>query len=160
LTNSKVGRTAQLMVSRYILSYDGPSGPDGLSDPDTKAKAAQNLLALAESKFKPAYFWVGDCYYNGNGMEKDLKEAFKWFDKAHTECRDHDAKLRVAKMYKDGLGVEQNFMQSVSIFEELLETKHEPVAQQSLGQIYWEGSKDVERNLNVDITWFTKAAEN
>src|ERR1700730_13077900 len=65
LANSKVGRTAQLLVSRHVLSNEGRAAPDSPSDPETKAKAAQHLVNLAESKFMPAYFWAGDCYYNG-----------------------------------------------------------------------------------------------
>lgn len=160
LANSKVGRTAQLMVSRYILSYDGPSGPDSPSDPETKTKAAQSLVSLAEANFKPAYFWAGDCFYNGNGIEKDLELAMKWFQRADTECLDQDAKLRIAKMYKDGLGVDQNIGKAVQVFEALLDTKHRAIAQLSLGQIYWEGSKDIERNVDTAKSWFTLAWKN
>ncbi|CAM0141404.1 hypothetical protein VKS41_003889 [Umbelopsis sp. WA50703] len=159
LANSKVGKTAQLMVSRYILSYDGPSSPDSPSDPETKAKAVQTLLELAESKFKPAYFWVGDCYYNGNGIKKDMAQAFKWLQKAEIECRDDDAKLRIAKMYKNGLGTEQDFKKAISKFESLVETSHQAIAQLSLGQIYCEGSDDVERDLETAKMWFTKAVD-
>ena len=158
LANSKVGRTAQLMVSRYILSYDGPAGPDSPADPETKKKAADSLISLAESKFKPAYFWAGDCYYNGNGIDKDLASAFKWFQRADSECNDTDAKLRVGKMYKDGLGAEKDAAMAVQVFEELVETKHQTVAQQTLGQIYWEGSTAVERNVDMAKHWYALAA--
>jgi TPR repeat protein len=147
------------MVSRYILSYDGPPGPDSPSDPVTKTKAAESLIALAESKFKAAYFWAGDCYYNGNGIEKDLALAFNWFQRADLECKDPDAKLRIGKMYKDGSGVEKDVAKAVQIFEALVDTKHQTVAQQTLGQIYWEGSKDVERNIDISKYWYTLAVK-
>ena len=62
-------------------------------------KAAEKGEALAQ-------FILGTCYLNGNGVEKDEKEAFQWFLKA-AEQGYAQAQYNVGLCYLNGGGVEK-----------------------------------------------------
>ena len=47
--------------------------------------------------------YLGDCYYHGWGAEKDVREAFHWYEKAGDT--DSYAMRRVADYYLSGEGV-------------------------------------------------------
>lgn len=65
-------------------------------------KAPQNLRSM---------FMIGIMHYKGLGVEKDFKEAFKWFLKG-AEKGDCDAMAYLARMYDQGMGVDKNAVES------------------------------------------------
>lgn len=52
-------------------------------------------------------FNLGECYYNGDGVEQDLTLAAKWYEKA-AERGDKSAQNSIGKCYYFGEGVEEN----------------------------------------------------
>ena len=51
-------------------------------DAEDYAKALEYYSMAAEQGEPNAIFFVGDCYYLGQGVEKDLDKAAEWYRKA------------------------------------------------------------------------------
>ncbi len=56
--------------------------------------------------------YLGRCYYEGIGVEKDATKAVYWFRKA-AELGDGEAMEYLAKCYRDGTGVEKDITKAV-----------------------------------------------
>ena len=100
---------------------------------------ADNLLDFeaakqgnAEAQYRLAY-----SYFEGNGVEKDYVEAYKWFRKA-AEQGNADAQSMVGYCYFCGIGVEKNLVEAYKWFRKAAEQGH-AVAQHNLGFYYEEG---------------------
>ena len=61
----------------------------------------------AEQGYAKAQCTLGDCCYNGEGIEKDLKEAVKWYQKA-AELGLAEAQWRLGNCYGEGKGIGKN----------------------------------------------------
>jgi len=59
------------------------------------------------------------------GVEKDEKEAARWFLKA-AELREPDSMFHLAWMYQEGIGVEQNSELSTEYLYKAAEARWEP----------------------------------
>lgn len=70
-------------------------------------KAVELFYNSAIQGYANAQSNLGECYYNGEGVEQDHAEAFKWMKKA-AEQGDADAQSVVGDMYSDGDGVQQD----------------------------------------------------
>ena len=89
---------------------------------------AQKDFQLAKKYYEMAVLagnvWANDglgyIYYYGRVGEPDYKKAFEYFSKAK-EGGITEAAYKVADMYKNGYGVEQNYDKYVEIIEELYE---------------------------------------
>ena len=64
-------------------------------------------------------FNLGDCYYKGDEVEKDLTLAAKWYEKAAAQ-NDERAQVNLAVLYAKGNGVEQDYRQAKSWYEKAL----------------------------------------
>jgi TPR repeat protein/serine/threonine protein kinase len=66
------------------------------------SRGASTALAVAKHN-------LGVAYYHGQGIERDFREAAKWFtEAAEMGCR--DSRLNLGLMYKNGQGVEEDFI--------------------------------------------------
>jgi TPR repeat protein len=89
---------------------------------DLSLKYAEEAFDEVKRIFGEAYTWVergigagsssamyflGQCYFEGSGVQQDVNEAFGWFEKA-AMAGDVDAMYKVAVMYKEGVGVPLN----------------------------------------------------
>ena len=73
------------------------------------------LKALAEKGDVEAQDNLGFRFYAGRGVEKDYKEAFKWFSKA-AEQNHKVAQHWLGKMYTSGRGVEKDVVTAYAWF--------------------------------------------
>ncbi len=55
---------------------------DGLGDPPNYAKAVTHFKRAAQLNHPQAQGMLGQCYRNGRGVNRDLKKAFHWIEKA------------------------------------------------------------------------------
>ena len=55
-------------------------------------------------------FQVGLCYYNGDGVDKDLSQSFYWFNKS-SEQKNDKALFRMALFYIEGIYVSRDIYQ-------------------------------------------------
>ena len=53
-------------------------------------------------------FKLGQKYYKGEGVPRDYKKAFEWYEKS-AEINDKKAQYKLALMYYKGQGTKQNY---------------------------------------------------
>ena len=102
-----------------------------------------------------AYIHLGDCYLDGIGVEKDDREAVKWY------CRAED--IEEAGRRTEGFSaLERMAKQRKTIEKETLEElakQGSPSAAFWLAQCYENGTC-VKKDENEAVKWYHKAAEN
>jgi len=131
-----------------------------------KAEAAARFEKLSESekKYLPdaqagdpdAQFNLAWCYYNGEGVDKDLKQAVLWYTKA-AEQGFANAQFNLGVCYGNGEGVDKDLKQAVLWWIKAAE-QGLPGAQFNLALCYANG-KGVDKDLKQAVLWYTKAAE-
>lgn len=72
---------------------------------------------------QPAYYSLGMCYLEGNGVEQDETEAFKWFQKEPPGPFPRDYQL--ALCYLEGRGTEQDHDAGIERLRKLAEHGYE-----------------------------------
>lgn len=70
-------------------------------------KCFEGHLVLAEEGYPLAECQVGYFYLEGIGVEKDLKKALYWTERA-AEHGDWDAQFNLAWFFEEGVGVEKD----------------------------------------------------
>ena len=99
---------------------------------------------------------LGVCYYQGQGVERNILMAVKWFRKA-AEQGYVIAQYWLALCYDSGTGVETNKAKAVKWYRKAAE-RGWSFAQVDLGLSYVDGT-GVEQDLVEAVKWFRKAAE-
>ena len=73
---------------------------------DEKAEGVEWIRKAAEHEdYTPAHYSLGMCYAEGNGVERDDAEAFKWFQKGAAEGQ-FVSLYQLALCHIDGRGTE------------------------------------------------------
>ncbi len=114
------------------------------------------LRTLADDGNPIAQNNLGDMYYDGHAVPKDVNEAVKWYRKAANQSY-AEAQNKIGKMYYDGEGVGKSYSQAVKWFQEAAEQNHLE-AQTSLGAMLKNGW-GCDKNINEAVKWYRKAAE-
>lgn len=99
---------------------------------------------------------IGVCYYNGDGVEQDYKEAVEWFRKT-AEKGNVTGQYNMGYMYDYGKGVEQNHEQALYWYQKAANQGHKS-AQNNIGVMY-EFGRGVEKDLEQAAAWYKKAAD-
>ena len=152
-----------------------------------KKQAFKWYLKAAENGLIDAYYYVGNAYKRGEGVQQDSQKALKWLELA-AEFQMRDAAWELAKIYQEGLGnvpqnlekaqafyllakesgenVERSIQQLQSRlavrddFDVLLERAKEGnlEAQKDLAMAYVRGD-EIEQNYEEAFKWYKAAAE-
>ena len=85
------------------------------------------VYELAKQGDAKAQDTLGDCYYNGEGVEQDYMEAVKWYRKA-ADQGNSDAQAMLGYCYLYGLGVEENINEAVKRFRKLADQGDDSLA--------------------------------
>ena len=121
-----------------------------------KNERAKRFITKAKQGDAKAQFYLGVCYYNGEGVEKDLTEAVKWYRKA-AEQGLAEAQCNLGVCYDYGEGVEKDITEAVKWYRKAAE-QGDARAQCNLGVCYAKG-EGVEKDLSEAVKWYRKAAE-
>ena len=116
----------------------------------------QICLRVAENGDAKAQYILGEALFEGNGIEKNRKEAIKWFQKA-AEQGNANAQFALGNCFFNGFEVEKNEKEAVKWFQKAAEQGFS-TAQYMLGNCYASGigvPEDVEEGLK----WLKKAAD-
>ena len=101
-------------------------------------------------------FNLGECYYNGDGIEKDLTLAAKWYKKA-AERGHKFAQRKISNCYYYGNGVEENKEKAVYWCKKAAESGVADACE-VLAKCYDLGN-GVEQNYKKSFEWRQKGAE-
>ena len=152
-----------------------------------KKQAFKWYLKAAENGLIDAYYYVGNAYKRGEGVQQDSQKALKWLELA-AEYQMRDAARELSEIYQEGLGnvpqnlekaqafyllakesgenVERSMQQLQSRlavrddFDALLERAKEGnlEAQKDLAMAYVRGD-EIEQNYEEAFKWYKAAAE-
>lgn len=124
-------------------------------------EAREIWLTLAEKDNTSALINLANLYEQGQGVERDLKQAIKWLRRA-AELGDARGQYPLAMAYEKGLGVERDLFQ-VEYWLEKAAEKGDETAQFNLGVMLATNdgkglatSSDNQRELAVK--WLAKAS--
>lgn len=80
------------------------------------AQSASNIETLAKQGDAKAQFVLGTMYRDGQGVEKNLTETLKWWEKA-AEGGYVDAQFALGDIYSGGYGVTRDYVLSYMWFD-------------------------------------------
>ena len=131
-----------------------------LSDEEEKNRITSQVfpkvLKLAENGDIIAQSELGRCYDWGTGVEKNGKEAFRWYmesaEKGHSGAQNN-----VGLCYENGIGVEKNGKEAFKWYMKSAEQGN-VIAQYNVGLCY-ENGRGVEKNGKEAFRWYMKSAE-
>ncbi|MBN1865465.1 MAG: SEL1-like repeat protein, partial [Victivallales bacterium] len=120
------------------------------------AKAEQAMLKAARHGEAEAQCFLGDMYFEGNGVSKNLSEAFLWYRKA-AELGLAVAQNNLGVMYANGKGLAKDEAQAAVWYRKAAE-QGLAMAQSNLGSMYFDG-RGVAKDEAQAAVWYRKAAE-
>ena len=100
---------------------------------------------------------LANAYLNGEGVEKNASEAFRWFLKS-AELGEAQAQHNVSVCFKFGTGTPKDPIASLVWLKKGAESGF-PESQASLGECYFYGN-GVQSIFSIANEWFLKAANN
>ena len=111
---------------------------------------------------KGAQKYIGDCYYEGLGVEQDYAEAVKWYGKSAysrygTHCGNADAQMMLGVCYFEGKGVDKDYEKSFKLIEKSAK-KGQKDAQCNFGYLYYKGL-GVNQNYGNAAYWYRMSAD-
>ena len=109
-----------------------------MADEKADKEEFEKTKALAEKGDAKAQYNLGLMYEKGRGVEKDLKEAVKWWRKAAEQGHAY-AQRDVGVMYAEGIGVLEDDKEAVKWFRKVAERGYAK-AQSNLGLMYGFGN--------------------
>ena len=107
-----------------------------------------NRTNSGEKGYAPAQQNVGTIYLVGDGVQKNSKEAFKWF-KIAAEQGNVESQFHLGLLYYNGEGVKKDVKEAFRWFKIAAEQDH-PKAQNNLSRMYLEGEEVPE---NSEMAW-------
>ena len=121
----------------------------------------ESTKAFAEQGDADAQYNLADMYYVGQykypKVEKDDKQAIKWFRKAAEQNHPH-ALYRLGVLYHNGLGVEKDEKEAVKWYRKAAE-HNLPEAQTAIGDMYTEG-RGVKKDIVMAYAWIALLSPN
>ncbi len=106
-----------------------------------------------------ALLYIGFCYEGQDGDDESMRDATKailWYRKS-AEQGFARAQAVLGHRYRDGRGVEQNYVEAVKWYRKSA-MQGCAFAQENLGDCYFNG-QGVAQNMGEAVNWYTKAAE-
>ena len=119
-------------------------------------KAYKLLKKAADAGNTDAQYQLGNCYYEGTGVEQNAETAVELYEKA-ADAGNVDALCQIGKCYFDGTGVEKNQEIAIELYEKAAEAGNAE-AQYQFGNCYYEGT-GVKRNAETAVELYKKAAD-
>ena len=119
-------------------------------------KALVIFNQLAKKGNPEAICYLGDCYENGYGVQKDVKKAFKLYSKA-ADMNSDIGLYTIGNCYEYGIGVEKDAVKAFQYYQKAGEFNYMPVYS-SLGRCYERGIGTA-KDITQAVKWYTLGAE-
>lgn len=152
---------------RFILLFillvaAGGAGSWFISGQVNKHSGAQmpveirTLLSRAGAGDVNAEYKLAEAYRLGEGFEKDIPQAFKWYARA-AEKGHSGAQYKLGLIYQTGEGIKQNMGRAAEWYRLAANLGRLPEAQFAMGQLSFMG-KGVPQDYAEAFSWYEKAA--
>jgi uncharacterized protein len=116
------------------------------------ATALKEWKPLAKSGFIHAQYNLGLMYYLGQGVRRDVRNAYEWWslaaEKGHLSAQDG-----LGNIYKSGRAVPRDYKKAVELYS-LAAQQGRPISQYHLGEMYAKGF-GVEKNNIIAHMWIS-----
>lgn len=126
------------------------------------ADSIDGLISRAVSGNPDAQLELGDSYYQGNRVGRDLAQAFLWYRRAALQNK-IEAQYNLGNMYRMGEGTAQNDLEARNWYERAARQGHETARQnlEKLQHVVAEKPADneVERSAEQSITTTTETED-
>ncbi|KAL0240784.1 hypothetical protein GEMRC1_006020 [Eukaryota sp. GEM-RC1] len=103
-----------------------------------------------------AMVYLGDCYYNGEGIREDHSKAVYWYKKA-AKLGDSDAMNILGDCYYNGEGVREDHSKAVHWYKNAANLGDSD-AMNNLGDCYYNG-EGIREDHSKAVHWYKKAAK-
>ena len=107
-------------VYRKVLATAAPDDIYNLADKTASEDKEKSIilyrLAAEGNSAKGAAIELGRRYYDGDGVERDLRKAFEFWNR-NIEALDAETALKLADMYRDGEVTEKNLKKAFSLYK-------------------------------------------
>ncbi len=119
-----------ILIVICLYSLNGISSNNMLCEADKLfyskefKKAFNKYFFLANKGNYYAQYMIGLMYYNGQGVTKDYKEAYKWLEKSSTGWF-APAMCLLGIMYQNGLGVTKDYNMARIYYENVIQQEDE-----------------------------------
>lgn len=124
---------------------------------ETREQIAVDWFRKAAAQGYPsAQYYLGNCYFNSNGVTQDYAAALKWYRKA-AEQGSAQAQLSLGTCYYFGCGTNKDLIEAVNWYRRAAEQGLAP-AQYGLGDCYRLGTGVSKDSLEA-VNWYLKAAD-
>jgi Sel1 repeat len=133
---------------------DFTAGGEAYINGDYQA-AANEFIPLAERGDHRAMYALGSMYSSGQGVEKDLKKAYKLFYEAAQNGR-ADAMHKLGLMYETGQGIKQSDKKAIRYYKKSAKLGY-PLGQYNFGLMYMKGMGVKQNPINA-YAWLVVAA--
>ncbi|WP_029041646.1 peptidoglycan-binding protein [Cucumibacter marinus] len=120
---------------------------------DTGPEALRQAAASGDAR---AQFEIGAIYTEGQTVEQDLDEAFKWYERAAT-AGFAPAQYRLGSLYENGRGVAKDLEQARLWYERAAEAGNR-MAMHNLASLFASGALD-SQDFTKAAHWFESAAQ-
>ena len=142
--------------SSVVFGDDWQDGVDAARKGDHQT-AYKLWLPLAEQGHAKAQFNLGVRYYNGQGVQRNYKEAVRWY-RLSAEQGHAKAQSNLGVMYDNGQGVPQDYQEAVKWYRLSAEQGYAG-AQFNLGLMYGNG-QGVPQDYVLAYMWWNIAGSN
>jgi localization factor PodJL len=145
-------------AGQATLTPAAPLTPAPSTPVDTApvAPAKLTLMDAARQGNAAAQYEVGQRYANGEGVDQDMGEAAKWFERAAQQGL-AAAQYRLATQYEKGRGVKQDDRLARDWYEKAARSGNVK-AMHNLAVIHAEG-RGTAQDFKTASEWFTQAAD-
>jgi TPR repeat protein len=92
--------------------------------PEDKTEAMKWFRKAAEQGHLDAHTFLGDMYFQGDGVPQDCAEAVEWYRKP-AEQGDDVAQFKLGEMYEEGKGVQKDMTEATKWIRKAAEQGHE-----------------------------------
>jgi uncharacterized protein len=118
-------------------------------------KAFEHFQIASANNEARGLCWLGICYYEGKGTDKNDVEALRYFMLAShkDEAR---AQYHLAYMYQVGIVVEQNYNRALEYY--FLASRYDKRAEAQVG-LFYDNGYGVKQNYEEAIRWYQLAIE-
>lgn len=118
---------------------------------------AIEIEGKANASDADAQLFLGELFFEGLCVQKDLMKGFQWIQKA-ADQGSLEAKRQLAQAFEQGLGTDQDQAQAAKYMKEAAEGGD--AAAMGMLAVYLTDGRGVPKNPQLGITWLEKAADN